>query len=472
EALAVIPHLSRSDLSTEIEKIHRRHEDLQGVPALCHELYTNGITYTELAFPVDVFSPDDYFWLPFFSRAIVSAGLQDMDYGEVASLLARTVGGLIAHLYTSSAVKGTEQRLKTGSGNFDLAGRDWLIFRLKCLDEKIAPSFDLLLRLVSETNFADHRRINDLVLEMKNEIDSSLAPMGSYYASGRASRFSSRSRKTGEIWGGLSQIDFVHRLAEYETSAIAEKMKSLREKITGSGLIANLTGLSLKTAGAEFAQRFGRFGAPVNRIPAVSDTSGETQKRAEVFASPSLQVGFAALSLNAAPFDTNEQIAETVLSHQLSTGVLWESIRMKGGAYGAHVNNDSLENFVSFSTYRDPDPLRSLDAISAILKDSAYGNCSDDYLVKSIIGCYANETRPKTSAENGLADFLRFLYGIEDTYRKRRLERLVSVSTADIAAAYASLGARPSTGTVIIAGTKIAEQAAKALDTEVQMLAV
>jgi len=472
EALAVIPHLSRSDLSTEIEEIHRRHEDLQGVPALCHELYTNGITYTDLAFPVDVLSPNDYFWLPFFSKAIVSVGLPGMDYAEMSSLLARTVGGLFAHLCTSTAVKGTKQYFQTDSGKFDLTGRDWIIFRLKCLDEKIAPSLDLLLRLVSEADFSDHRRINDLVLEIKSEIDSSLAPMGHQYASRRAGRLNSHSRKTGEIWGGLSQIDFIHRLAEYETSTVAEKLKSLREKITGSGLIANLTGLSLKTAGAELAQRFGRFGAPVNRIPAVADTSGIIKKGAEVFASPSLQIGFAALSMNAAPFDTNEQIAETVLSHQFYTGALWENIRMKGGAYGALIGNDSLEDCVSFATYRDPDPLRSLDAISAILKDSAYGNCSDDYLVKSIIGCYAKETKPKTSAENGFVDFDRFLYGIEDSYRKRRLERLVSVTTEDITAAFTSLGSRSATGTVIIAGIKAAKKAAKTLGTEVQMLAV
>ncbi|MDR2597665.1 MAG: insulinase family protein, partial [Treponema sp.] len=344
EALAVIPHLYRSDLSTEIEIIHRRHEDLQGVPALCHELYTNGITYIDVAFPVDVLSPDDYFWLPFFTKAIVSVGLPGMDYAEMSSLLVRTVGGLFAHLCTGSAVKGTEQYFQTGSGKFDLAGRDWIIFRLKCLDEKIAPSLDLLLRLVSEADFSDYRRINDLVLEVKSEIDSSLAPMGHQYASRRAGRFNSRSRKIGEIWGGLSQIDFIHRLAEYEISTVTEKMKSLREKITGSGLIANLTGLSLKNAGAEFAQRFGSFGAPVNRIPADSDTSGKVKKGMEVFASPSLQIGFAAISLNAAPFDTNEQIAETVLSHQFYTGALWENIRMKGGAYGALINSDSLED--------------------------------------------------------------------------------------------------------------------------------
>jgi Zn-dependent M16 (insulinase) family peptidase len=145
---------------------------------------------------------------------------------------------------------------------------------------------------------------------------------------------------------------------------------------------------------------------------------------------------------------------------------------MKGGAYGAFVNSDSLENCVSFATYRDPAPLRSLDAVSSILKNSAYGECQEDYLVKSIIGCYAKETRPKTGAENGLVDFYRFLYGIEDSYRKRKLERLVSASTGGIAEAFASLDIRSTSGTVIIAGIKTAQLAAKELGVEVQMLPV
>jgi len=474
EALASIPHLSRSDLSVDNDFIDRRHEDLKGIPALCHELFTNGIIYADLAFPVDTLSPEDYLWLPFFSRAIVSVGLPGMDYGEVSSLLARTVGGFISILHTGSAVNCADKYLKTASGNFELTGRDWIIFRLKCLDEKIASSLDLVLRLLNEADFTDLRRINDLVLEMKNEIDSNLAPMGHIYASGRAGRRNSSSKTIEEMWSGISQIDFVHRLAKKETGEIANQLLNLRQKITGSGLIVNLTGTSLDTAKKEIRQRFSRFGPPVPSAAAHANKSCSTQK-VEVFAARSLQVGFAALSLTAAPFDTKEQLAEMVLTHQLSTGALWENIRMKGGAYGAFANSDCIENCVSFATYRDPSPLRSLDTISSMLKnisntEHSQQNSGEDHLVKSIIGCYAKEMRPRTGAENGLIDFYRFLYGIEDSYRKRKLERLVSVSEQNILDAFSSLGSRPSTGTVIIAGLKTAEKAAKALSADLQML--
>jgi Zn-dependent M16 (insulinase) family peptidase len=500
EALAAIPHLSRKDLSPEPDTIPRRLEDLRGIPALCHELYTNGITYTDIAFPLDLLKAEDTPWLPFFSRAVVSVGLPGMDYGEVSGLLARTAGGFNAVLHTGSAAPGTALFVQAPSGRFDLAGRDWIIYRLKCLDEKNAASLDLALRLISEADFSDQRRIRDLVLEMKNELDSSLAPSGHSYASCRSARFASRSRQIDETWSGLTQIEFAHRLAELDTAEIIAKLQNLREAIAGAGIITNITGSpsALAAGSALLADRFSRYGLPRGRstppdtpaLGAMSEPAHNSALQApaagpEVFASPSLQVGFAALTLAAAPFDSPLQSAEMVLAHQLSTGALWEDIRMKGGAYGAFANSDSLEGCFSLATYRDPSPLRSLDAFSSILQSmakqkSAAGQTAEamreDELVKNIIGCYARETRPRTGAEKGLTDFFRFLYGIEDGYRKRKLQRLIAVSGADTAAALAALAAQTTVQNgvrpVIITGMKGAEQAAKALGTDVKILPV
>jgi Zn-dependent M16 (insulinase) family peptidase len=187
------------------------------------------------------------------------------------------------------------------------------------------------------------------------------------------------------------------------------------------------------------------------------------------------------MTLRAATFDSPAQSAEIVLAHQLSTGALWEDIRMKGGAYGAFAGADSVENCFSFATYRDPNPLRSLDAFSSVLnalaksKNGGQGQVSpqtEDELVKSIIGCYARETRPRTGAEKGITDFFRFLYGIEDGYRKRKLERLIAVSGADIATALEALASQSAANPVIITGMKSAEQAAMALGTDVKIVPV
>lgn len=128
---------------------------------------------------------------------------------------------------------------------------------------------------------------------------------------------------------------------------------------------------------------------------------------------------------------------------------------------------------------------RSLESFSSIMKGLAaqgegiaspksgkepwYRN--EDLLEKAIIGSYSREIRPRTSAEKGAVDFSRFLYGIEDTVRQRRLEKLIQVSGDEIAAVLRRLASQggpaggPAQGgaPVIVAGTAAAEKAAKAL---------
>jgi Zn-dependent M16 (insulinase) family peptidase len=183
-----------------------------------------------------------------------------------------------------------------------------------------------------------------------------------------------------------------------------------------------------------------------------------------------LQVGFAAKTFASAPYDSPEQMAETVLAHQLSTGALWEDIRMKGGAYGAFAQPDNLEGYFAFSTYRDPNPLRSLDSFEDIVRKETVN--SEEEVEKAIIGCYARETRPRTPAEKGLADFSRFLYGIEDLQRKRKLERLVAVTGDQVTAALERLASQTASFPVIVAGPSIAEKAAAQLNTGVRVLPV
>lgn len=485
EVLARIPHLSRKDLSPEIERVPRQILDAAGIPVLVHDLFTNGITYVDLAFPLDILAPRDYPWLPFFSKAIVSLGLPGMDYGEVSSLLARTVGGFYGLLETGSPVPGMSRTAALPSGILDITGRDWLVYRLKASDEKIAPSLDLALRLITEADFTDPRRIRDLVLEMKNELDANLAPDGHSYAACRGARYVSRSRGIDEIWNGLSQIEFIHRVAALDTEEISRTLIGIRDTlISKAGLIINLTGSgeTLSSSLQSIGERFGRFGSPRSRNPLSTDRESffpllgdpvSSPERHEVFVSPSLQIGFAGMILPSAPFGSPEQAVEAVLAHQLSTGALWEDIRMKGGAYGAFAYPDNLERAFSLSTYRDPNPLRSLDAFSALLEDMACRPGDEEFLEKAVIGTYSKETRPRTAAENGISDFLRFLYGIADRHRAQKLGKIIAVSGDEITGVARRLaGHTAEASAVILAGPGIAEKAAVKLGLTAKALPV
>jgi Zn-dependent M16 (insulinase) family peptidase len=495
EALAAIPHLSRADLVPKPDIIPREFRSIPAgqsggdVPCLVHPLFTNGISYAELAFPVDVLQSEDYPWLPFFARAVVSVGLPGMDYGEVSSLLVRTAGGFYAMLETGSPVlpeNSPREDVSQAVAGPELLGRDWIVYRIKALDEKFRDSLDIALRLITEADFSDLRRLKDLAAEMKNDCDSSLAPAGHSYAMSRSGGACSRSRAVDEVWSGLCQLPFSHDLAAADIAEVSRRLTSIRDALVlRSGLIVNLSAQKEALPGAlKAAASFGRFGAPRPADPRCRETApflklaGGGEGRFEVWASPSIQVGFAAMSLPAAPYGSREQAAELVLSHELSTGALWESIRMKGGAYGAFARPDSLEGVFSLATYRDPDPLRSLNIFPEILLTRSKRAAGEDSLEKSIIGTFARETAPRTPSDSGFTDFLRYLYGVSSGHRFTRIKDIVALNGKETAAAAGRLaGAAAAAGGfagrhVIIAGTGAADKAAAALGVEARRLPV
>ena len=474
EALASIPHLSRGDLSPEIEIIPREFLEAGGIPVLQHSLFTNGIGYADLAIPADNLDEEDYRWLPLFSRVSVSLGLPGMDYGEVSSLIARTAGGFNSMLQTGSLVPGSSSAVVFPSGVFDIRGRDWIFYRLKALDSKMAPSLRLAARMITEADFSDLKRIRDLVLEMKNELDSSLAPMGHIFASLRSGRVFTRSHYVDEIWGGPGQLEFIHKIFEMDSAEISRRLVSIRDKLIKSGLLVNLTcgASSVQNLLAEIEAGFGPLGPPrPSRNPAVWQNMVMPQP--EVFSSASLQIGFAAAVLPAALYGPRSQASQLVLSHLLSTGALWEEIRMKGGAYGAFAQPDILEATFALSTYRDPNPLKSLETFRTVLGNFSIGRSAEeigDVLEKAIIGSYSKETRPRTSAEKGLTDFARLLYGVEDHYRSERLAALIKTGREEISEILRVLSSAEPPCPVIVAGEKEAERAAKKLGVEIRKL--
>jgi Zn-dependent M16 (insulinase) family peptidase len=478
--LASLPRLSRKDLSPEPEKSPRCFHDAEGIPLLAHEIFTNGISYADLAIPVDVLEVEDYLWLPFFTGAVSSVGLPGMDYAEVSSLLARTVGGFHASLETGSLSPGAAGSAALPSGIFDLAGRDWIIFRLKCLDGKFADALDLALRIIREADFSDLRRIRDLVLEGKNDAESSLAPAGHHYASSRSARFSSRASAVADLWNGLGQIDFARRLAETEAAEIAARLTRIRDALAGKGgLIANLTGSAEALSGARktLAASCRPFGPPGPRLLPAGAFCGEPPPRPlpEVFASPSLTIGFAAVTLRASPVNSRFHGAELVLAHHLSTGPLWEEIRMKGGAYGAFAHTGSIESIFSLSTFRDPDPLRSINSFDSVLGDmlsQLRSQPEEEILEKAVVGAYSRETHPRTPADRGFADFARFLYGLPEELRRKRLTSIIELRGEDLVRALEQLAGQEKKNPVIIAGPEAAEKAAAKLGVDVKTLPV
>lgn len=474
EALAKLPHISRKDLIPDAESVPRVLHDLGGIPLLSHELFTNGIVYIDIALPVDVLTEEQYRWLPLLARTIPSLGLPDIPYDVLSSRMARHVGSFYGLLHTSSSAPGTSDTIATPSGVYHLRGRDWLIFRMKTLQEKLNHALDLIVPLIQRADFTDLRRLKDLVTEYKNDMDASVAPSGHQYAISYISRSFSRSRYIDDLWNGIPQLEFTHSLSEMPIDMVAQRLFEVRnELLAKSGILVNVTAQKegVEAALTALKNQCSVFTGPKpvrNNLTQMAWQHGESKA---VYQSGALQVGFAALALPASPFASAAQAAEIVLSHWLSTGMLWEDIRMKGGAYGAFAYPDGLEPVFIMATYRDPNPARSLEALPGALRKTLAMLPDGHELEKALIGAFAKETRPRTNPDKGFADFMRYLTGIEDWMRKQKLEMIVTMDQARLRQAAETLAASLDQACyAVIAGNGQATLSAKKLQIPLQNL--
>ncbi|MGL4981694.1 MAG: insulinase family protein, partial [Treponemataceae bacterium] len=348
-----------------------------------------------------------------------------------------------ANLFTSSAVQ-TQYDFFEKPEFKTLQGRSWIFFRVKILNEKIPVALKTLFSLIKNPNFSDTKRISDLITEFKNDFDSSVAPEGHQYAAMRASCNKNVHRAIDEIWSGLTQLYFLHDMAKNDTSNIIEKLSSIHKKLLSAGMLLHITsdeeGMELALNETKSYTKDFSFPKPAQKINpddffALVNLfqTPEQNSDTECFSASSMQVGFAAMSFPSAPFATKEAANEALLSHFLSTKLLWEKIRTIGGAYGAFSVTDALEMLFTFETYRDPAPEKSLAVFIECLEEAAQLHLDQQSLERLIAGCYSKEVQPRSPASKGFIALIRALYGIDDAQRKRKIEYLIASTPTDIA---------------------------------------
>jgi Zn-dependent M16 (insulinase) family peptidase len=124
-----------------------------------------------------------------------------------------------------------------------------------------------------------------------------------------------------------------------------------------------------------------------------------------------------------------------VLGHLLSTGYLWEKVRMEGGAYGAFSYSRNTDGLFLFGSYRDPNIASTLRAFQEGLKYVEGGALGDDEVEKAVIGTIGREDRPIDPGEKGFVSLQRRLHGVTDEARQARRQRLIATDAGSVCAA-------------------------------------
>ena len=454
ESLASIPKISRTDIPRNVERIPiERKRTAGGVDLALHDIFTNEIVYLDFAFQTAAVRGERSLLLPLFGKAVTGMGLPGIAYDKIALELFRLTGGFSSALDAGGVV------------DHDSGFAQFQFFRIRCLRQNLAEAMGLVTSLLSQADFHDLGRLRDIILEMRNDFKSALMPSGHQFAMLRAAGMISAAVAQEEKWRGITQLLFLEKIAtdlESELPRIAAELDGIRQTLLSPGcLFANATAERNSFSAIEGAVDAlaaalpGRANAP-DAIAAESASSGAGAESLVASAS----VAYVARAMPGIRYGDPLNGPLAVLGHLLSTGYLWEKVRMEGGAYGAFSYPRNTDGLFLMGSYRDPNIVSTLRAFDEGLAFMETGNVDEAELDLAVIGAVGKEDRPIDPGEKGFVSLQRVLHGVTDDARQARRVRLLAVDRASLAAAARRLRERAAEGFTAVIASRTALQAA------------
>jgi Zn-dependent M16 (insulinase) family peptidase len=131
-------------------------------------------------------------------------------------------------------------------------------------------------------------------------------------------------------------------------------------------------------------------------------------------------------------FEYNGQFG--ALRSLLSTGFLWEKVRMQGGAYGCSNSFDFYTGDYGLVSYRDPNLTETLDIYDQIADYVSNLDLPDEELQKIIIGCIGKLDPPLTPDRKGSISMVDHLTGRTHAMKQKIRQELLSTKLEDLKA--------------------------------------
>jgi len=417
EAAATIPKLRIEDIPRSIETIPIQNSLIGEVPALEHDLFTNGIAYVDLAFDLARVPEELQPYLPLMGKIISGMGAAGLTYEEIAKRIALTMGGFGYDLVAgfSADAQTTLQKM---------------VFSFKALYRNLPDAINILRDILFDGDLNNEARMRDLISERKNNLQSAIVPSGHIFAKMAAGAAITLPAYRDEQWNGRTQLKFVQNTANNFSTAkqdLREKLESLRKILfTKENLVINLTA---ETDGLKIAKD--NLSRILDKLPVAATAKTEAKPSLpSVFAGICIptQVSYVAYVLEA-PAYTDPSCAMLMISaKELSNSYLYKHIRVQGGAYGGMSSFDPSLGLFSFLSYRDPHIEETLQIFKDAQDFYSKNEISFADMEKAIISTIGMIDKPSSPAGRGYTSLMRDFAGITDSMRRKFRDDILSAT--------------------------------------------
>ena len=149
-----------------------------------------------------------------------------------------------------------------------------------------------------------------------------------------------------------------------------------------------------------------------------------------------------------------------VAARYLSTGHLWDQVRVLGGAYGGFARFSETTGRFLYLSYRDPNCANTLDVYDGTPAALSEAEVSQEEVLQAVIGAVGDLDAPLNADQKGFAALLQHLNGETAAQRQQWRSGVLATSPGDFKEFAQHLSALRQTGSIAVFGAQQAIDAA------------
>jgi len=388
EKLECLPKLEISDIPKEIAYVNSKKISVNGVDFIKNQVKTNGIVYISMYFDASDLTNDELTTLSLLSASLLNFPTENSDVLALQSDIKANLGNFFVSTYSAKKNGVITPYLKVGASALSS----------KC-DDIIRIAKDVL----TTSKIDDSNEISSIIAQAKSQIEDAIITSGESLALSRVEASLGGTASVSEYMTGYEAYRILNKLSKSE-ELIKEETKKISDLlsriIARNRLTVSITGdcdssfperlVSIFPLGQEFSSV---------KTEICADTS-------EFFVVPS-KVAYAVLGGISDEAKDNLGLLRVVRSI-LSYEYLWNTVRVKNGAYGTGFV-PRRDGVISFYSYRDPAPANSLEYYresANYLRALAKSGCDLTKFIIGAIGEYDILITPRTASALATQNYL------------------------------------------------------------------
>lgn len=410
EALATVPMLEKSDISTDVEWYDFEERTAAGVPLVYHPDFTSNILYTNLYFDLRALPQDLIPYANLLNQIIGLMNTENYTYGELDNALNIHTGGFYTNLSSYLENYSDENLIPK------------FVVTSKAFTEKGDKLFELAAEILNTSKYDDVERLKAVLIRQQARVESGVKNNGLGYALTRLSSYYSNEGMFDELTSGLEYYNFITDLTENFDVKHEEISKKLEETarilFTQKNLIAAVT-----CSEEQYPSYEKSLNILVSSLPEGDGNLNEWKFESELkneglMSASKVQYVTKGYDFKKLGYDWNGKIR--VLNQILSRDYLQTQIRVVGGAYGGFAGF-SPSGTVYFGSYRDPNLKETLENYDATPEFIRNFEATEEEMTRFIIGTISNMDYPTVASQRGAIAYGRYFrnFTIEDLKEER-----------------------------------------------------